>query len=87
MDIFLSDLVMDLPENIGINEHAIELKEGKQLPYESIFALSLVELKTLKAYMKTHPKTRFMWPSKSPAGTSILYNKMPDSSFCICVDY
>ena len=28
-DVFSFDLAMELPENIGINEHAIKLEEGK----------------------------------------------------------
>ncbi len=51
---------MELPENTGMNEHAIKLIEGKQPPYEPIYALSPVELETLKTYIKTHLKTGFI---------------------------
>ncbi len=51
---------MELPENTGMNEHAIELVEGKQPPYGPIYAFSLVELETLKIYIKTHLKTEFI---------------------------
>ncbi len=78
---------MELPENTGMNEHAIELIDGKHPPYGSIYALSPVELETLKAYIKTHLKTGFIRPSKSPAGAPILFNKKPDGSFRLCVDY
>ena len=37
-DVFSPDLVMELPENTGINEHVIELVEGKQLPYGPIYS-------------------------------------------------
>ncbi len=43
-DVFSSDLAIELPENTGLNEHAIELVEGKQLPYGPIYTLSPVEL-------------------------------------------
>ncbi len=86
-DVFSSDLAMELPENTGINEHAIELIEGKQPPYGPIYALNLVELETLKAYIKTHLKTGFIRPSKSLAGVSILFNKKPNSSLLLCMDY
>ncbi len=56
-NVFSSDLAMELPENTGMNEHAIELIEGKQPPYGPIYALSSVELETLKSYIKTHLKT------------------------------
>ncbi len=35
-DVFLFDLAMELPENTGINEHAIKLVKGKQPPYGPI---------------------------------------------------
>ncbi len=47
-DVFSSDLAMELPENTGMNKHTIELIEGKQPPYGLIYALSPVELETLK---------------------------------------
>ncbi len=78
---------MELPENTSLNEHAIELVEGKQPPYRPIYALSLVELETLNIYIKTHLKTGFIWPSKSPAGAPIFFDKKPDGSLRLCVDY
>ncbi len=78
---------MELLENTSMNEHAIELIEGKQPPYGPIYALSPVEVETLKTYIKTHLKTGFIRPSKSPAGASILFDKKPDGSLHLCVDY
>ncbi len=86
-DVFSSDLVMELLENTGMNEHAIELIEGKQPPYRPIYAFSPVELETPKAYIETHLKTGIIRPFKSPAGTPILFDKKPDSSLCLCVNY
>ena len=85
-DVFSPDLAMELPENTGINEHAIELVEGKQPPYGPIYSLGPVELETLKAYIETHLKTGFIWPSKSPAGAPILFDKKPNGSLRLCVD-
>ncbi len=59
-DVFSSDLVIELLENTGMNEHAIELIEGKQPPYGAIYALSPVELEMLKTYIKTQLKTGFI---------------------------
>lgn len=42
---------MELSKNTEINEHVIELVDGSQLPYILIYALSLVELETLKIYI------------------------------------
>ncbi len=53
-DVFSLELTMELPENTGMNEHAIELIEGKQPPYGLIYTLNLVELETLKTYIETH---------------------------------
>ena len=86
-DVFSSDLTIELPENTGINKHAIELVEGKQPPYGPIYSLGPVELETLKAYIETHLKTGFIRPSKSPAGAPILFDKKPDGSLRLCVDY
>ena len=80
-DVFSFDLAIKLPENTGINKHAIELQDGKQPLYRPIYSLGPVELETLKTYIKTHLKTRFIQPSKSPAGAPILFDKKPDGSF------
>ncbi len=78
---------MVLSENTRMNEHTIELIEGKQPHYGPIYALSLVELETLKTYIKTYLKTGFIWPSKSPTRAPILFNKKLDSSLCLYVNY
>ncbi len=70
-----------------MNKHVIELIEGKQLPYRPIFAQSLVELETLKTYIVTHLKTGFIQPFKSFTSTPIFFEKKPDSSLCLYVDY
>ena len=86
-DVFSFDLAMELPENTGINKHAIELQDGKQPPYGPIYSLGPVELETLKTYIETHLKTGFIWPSKSPVRAFILFDKDPNGSFWLCVDY
>ena len=49
-DVFSPDLASELPKNIEINDHAIELVEKcQQLPYGPIYSLGPVELETLKA--------------------------------------
>lgn len=45
---------MELPKNAGINKHVIELDKDKQLPYRAIYALNLIESKTLKIYIQIH---------------------------------
>lgn len=78
---------MELPENTGINEHAIELINRKQLPYKPIFTLSPIKLETLKAYIETHLKTRFIQLFKSPVNAPILFDKKSDGSLYLCINY
>lgn len=78
---------MELPENIGMNEHTIKLTDKKQPLYGSIYTLSLVELETLEAYIKTNLKIGFIQPSKSLVDASILFDKKPNGSFHLCVNY
>ncbi len=78
---------MELPENTGINEHAIELIWGQQLPYWPIYSLSPVELETLKTYIETYLKTGFIRPCKSLVGAPMFFDKTPDGSLRLCVNY
>ena len=86
-DVFSEAKALVLPERTELNEHAIDLEDGKQPPYGPIYSLGPVELETLKTYIKTHLKTGFIRPFKSPSGAPILFNKKPDGSLCLCVDY
>ena len=74
-DIFSFDLAMELPENTGMKEYSIKLIKGKQPLYGIIYSLKAIELKTWKTYIKTHLKTGFIRPSKSPASASIFFDQ------------
>ena len=86
-DVFLVEEALVLLEYTKLNKHAIELKDGKQLLYGPIYSLGPVELKILKTYIKTHLKTRFIRPFKFFAGAPIFFDKKPDGSFHLYVDY
>ena len=86
-NVFSAENAAELPENIEMNEHAIDLEEGKQLPFGPIYSLGPVELETLKTYIKTNLANGFIRPSKSPAGAPILFDRKPDGSLRLCVDY
>ena len=86
-DVFSAENVAELPENTGINEHAIELEEGKQPPFGPIYSLGPVELETLKTYIETNLANGFIRPSKSPAGALIFFDRKPDGSLRLCMDY
>ena len=87
INIFSEEKALVLPKRTELNKPAINLEDSKQSPYGPIHSLGLVELETLKTYIETHLKTGFIWPSKSSAGAPILFNKKPDSSLYLCVDY
>ena len=86
-NVFLAENAVELPENTGINEHAIKLEKDKQPLFGPIYSLGPVKLETLKTYIKTNLANDYIRPSKSPAGAFILFDRKPDRSFCFCVDY
>ena len=65
---------MKLPENTGINEHAIGLKKYKQPSFESIYSLGPIELETLKTYIKNNHANSFIYFLKSTTSTLILFD-------------
>ncbi len=86
-DVFSLDLAMELLRNTSMNEYAIKFIEGKHSLYRPIYALSPVELETMKTYMKTYLITRFIQTSKSPTDALILFDKKLDGSLHLCVNY
>ena len=85
-DVFSAEHAAELPENTGINEHAIKLEEGKQPPYGLIYSLGPVELEILKIYIETNLVNSFIRPSKSPTRALIFFDKKSDKSLRLCVD-
>lgn len=79
-DVFSPNLVMELSKNIGINKYVFELVNGKQSFYGSIDSLDLMELETIKVYIKTYLKTRFIQLFKFLAGAPIFFDKKLDKS-------
>ena len=86
-NVFSIENAAELSEYTKINNHAIELEEGKQPPFGPIYSLGLIELETLKTYIETNLANGFIRPSKFSAGAPILFYKKPDRSLCLCVDY
>lgn len=87
MDIYYFNLIIELSKNIGTNKHAIKLVESKQPPYRPIYSLSLVNLKILKIYIKTHLNTGFIYLSKSPTGVSIFFHKKCNGNLYLYINY
>ena len=86
-NIFSFDYTIELYENISINEYAIKLVKDKQLPYWLIYSLKLVKLKTLKTYIETYLKSRFIQPSKFLTGIPIFFNQKLNKNLCLCINY
>ena len=87
MNVFFPDLASELRKHTGINDHAIKLVNGQQLPYEPIYSLELVELEILKAYIKTNLVNGFIKPSKFPASAFIPFDRKSNGFFRLYVDY
>ena len=86
-NVFLAENAAELPENTGMNKHAIKLEEGEQPPFGLIYSLGPVELEMLKTYIETNLANGFIRPSKSPARAPIIFDRKPDESLRLCVDY
>ena len=72
-NIFSVENVAKLPENTGINEHAIKPKEDKQLPFGFIYSLGRIKLEMLKITLK----------STCLMASSGFLNSLPMPLFCL----
>ena len=70
-----------------INNCAIKWVNDRQLPYNTIDSLESIELKTLKVYIKDNLANCFIRPFKSPIKAFIFFDKKPNNSLRLCVDY
>ena len=86
-NIFSAENAVELSKNTGMNKHAIKLEESKQPPFSLIYNLGLVELEILKTYIKMNLANGFIWPSKSPTEAPIFFDRKPDKSLHLCMDY
>ena len=86
-NVFSAKNAAELLENIGINEHAIELKEDKQPSFGPIYSLRPVELETLKTYIKTNLANDFIRPFKFPAEIPIHFDRKPDGNLRFYMNY
>ena len=86
-NVFSSDSAAELPEYTKINDYSINLLNNKQSPYGLIYSLELMELKTLKTYIKANLASGFIKPSKFPSSTPILFVWKKNGSFRLSIDY
>ncbi len=87
VDVFSPKLAAELPEHTGINDHVIKLVDDRQSLYGYIYSFEPMELEKLKAYIENNLVSGFIRPSKSAARVPILFNKKPDCSLRLYVDY
>ena len=86
-DVFSLEQISKFLKHNKINNHAIELDNDYQLLYGPIYSLGLVELETLKTYIKINLANGLIRPSKSLAEATIFPDKKQNKSFQLCVDY
>ena len=86
-NLFLGENAAELPKNTKMNEYAIKLEKDKQPLLGPIYSLGLVELETLKTYIKTNLANGLIQPFKSPAKAPILFAKKPNGTLRPCIDY
>lgn len=85
-DIILPKFAAELPDH-GIHNHAMELMNDQQPPYSPIYSLGLVEIETLKTYIKNNLINSFIRPSKSPIEVLIFFDKKPNGNLRLYIDY
>ncbi len=86
-NVFSLKLIIELFEHISINNHAIELIYDEQPLYSPIYTFSLLELEKLKVYINNNLANGFIKPFKFFTGAFIFFNKKPDWSLRLCINY
>jgi hypothetical protein len=86
VDVFNKTNVDKLSKHDSQN-HVIKTIENKSSSFESIYNLSITELKTLREYLNEHLKKRFITLFHSSTRVSILFVKKSSEDLRLCVDY
>ena len=68
-------------------DHSIDLEPGTTPPYDPLYSLSELELKTLSEWLEENLSKGFIRASRSPAGCPVLFVKKKDGTLRLCVDY
>lgn len=87
VEVFFPEPAVELLEHTNNNHDTIDLVNGKQPLYRSIYSSRPVELETLKTYIKTNLTNSFIRPSKSFVGALILFIWKLDDGGCPYVNY
>jgi hypothetical protein len=79
LDVFSEEEASELPKHTQY-DHAIDLEQGKEPPYRSIYRLSPKEQEVLWEYIFINLAKGWICKSKSPAEAPILFVLKKDSS-------
>ena len=80
-NVFSKASAVEVYKHTSINDHLIDLIDGKQPLYGPIYSLGLVELKMLKTYIETNLTNNFIQLSQLLGDALILFIKIKDDSF------
>lgn len=72
VDVFPTELAIELPEHRKINNHVIDLMDGKKPLYRPIYSLEPIKWEIWMIYIETNLPKSFMKSFKSPVDTPIL---------------
>ena len=86
-DIFSLKLATKLSKHTKINDYANELVDNWQPLYNFIYRLGPMELEILKTYIKNNLVNSFIRLSKFLSRVSIFFDKKPDRSLRLYIDY
>ena len=86
-NIFLSKLTAKLSKHMRINNDTIKLVDNWQLPYDLIYSLESVELEMIKTYIKNNLANDFIRPSEFLTKASIFFDKKPNRSLRLYINY
>ncbi|KAJ1303140.1 hypothetical protein OPQ81_011341 [Rhizoctonia solani] len=75
-----------LPEHRHYN-CAIDLEEGKEVPYGPIYSMTPLETNALMECLDSELATGKIRPITSPAGAPVMFVKRSDGRLCLVVDY
>ena len=67
--------------------HAINLQEGSEPPFGSLYNLSASELEVMRTYLDTSLVKGWIRRSTSPAGAPVFFVPKKDGRLRLCVDY
>ena len=87
-NMFFLEFALAFFKHIGINDHAIKLINKQQPLHGPVYNLELVELETLKTYIKTNLANGFIKLSKFLVKTPIFFakNQIKASNFVLIIE-